>query len=160
MLKCENCIHTCNLGGIQSRFFVWRLRIPIHDVWIVWSLWYVDSTPSLAHSDVSYTTGSYPCLYCLIPNKNMATPLPARGHAPPRSLQSIHTYHQKYLASGGVRKKPNSFIIVSVNPSLTSILNRYSVMICMLMYLHCTKIDLPTWPSYHYGDLYKALSIV
>ena len=109
MLKCENCIYTCNLGGIQSRFFVWRLRIPIHDVWIVWSLWYVDSTPSLAHSDVSYTTGSYPCLYCLIPKKNMAMPLSGRGHAPPRSLHSIHTHHQKDLASGGVRKTAQQF---------------------------------------------------
>ena len=64
---------------------------------------------SLAHSDVSYTTGSYPCLYCLIPNKNMATPLSARGHAPPRSLHSIHTHHQKYLASGRVRKTAQQF---------------------------------------------------
>ena len=69
----------------------------------------MDSTPSLAHSDVSYTTGSYPCLYCLIPNSNMATPLSARGHAPPRSLHSIHTHHQKYLASGGVRKTAQQF---------------------------------------------------
>ena len=69
----------------------------------------MDSTPSLAHSDVSYTTGSYPCLYCLIPKKNMAMPLSGRGHAPPRSLHSIHTHHQKDLASGGVRKTAQQF---------------------------------------------------
>ena len=133
---------------------MWRLRIPIHDVWIVWSLWYVDSTPSLAHSDVSYTTGSYPCLYCLIPNKNMATPLSARGHPDPYIQSTLTIKNILHQVESG--KQPNSFIIVSVNPSLTSLLNRHSVMICMLMYLHCTKIDLPTWPSYHYGDFYKA----
>ncbi|KAL5508865.1 hypothetical protein EMCRGX_G004125 [Ephydatia muelleri] len=58
---------------------------------------------------LSGACGSYPCLYCLIPNKNMATPLSARGHAPPRSLHSIHTHHQKYLASGGVRKTAQQF---------------------------------------------------
>ncbi|KAL5506070.1 hypothetical protein EMCRGX_G007641 [Ephydatia muelleri] len=69
-----------------------------------------------------------------------------------------HSHHQKYLASGGVRKKPNSFIIVSVNPSLTSILNsldlelafyhtevdqsRYSLYSQELQRLHQYKVEL------------------
>ena len=96
------------LNQLECPLCIDILAQPMH-VWIVWSLWYVDSTPSLAHSDVSYTTGSYPCLYCLIPNKNMATPLSARGLAPPRSLHSVHTHHQKYLASGGGRKTAQQF---------------------------------------------------
>ena len=105
--------------------------------------------PSLAHSDVSYTTGSYPCLYCLINNKiwQHLSQHVAMLHPDPY-VQSILTIKNIFHQAESV-KQPNRFIIASVNPSLTFLLNRYSGMICMLMYLHCTKIDLPTWPAYH-----------
>eukprot|EP00731_Ephydatia_muelleri_P002365 Em0001g2365a len=54
---------------------------------------------------LSGASGCYPCLYCLVFHENMVKPLSARGHAPPRTYESICTDHQRYIASGVRRKQ-------------------------------------------------------
>eukprot|EP00731_Ephydatia_muelleri_P001906 Em0001g1906a len=58
---------------------------------------------------LSGASGCYPCLYCLVFHENMVKPLSARGHAPPRTYESICTDHQRYIASGVRRKQVKHF---------------------------------------------------
>eukprot|EP00731_Ephydatia_muelleri_P013794 Em0007g1104a len=58
---------------------------------------------------LSGVSGCYPCLYCLVFHENMVKPLSARGHAPPRTYESICTDHQRYIASGVRRKQVKHF---------------------------------------------------
>ena len=52
-----------------------------------------------AYQYFTFVIGCYPCLYCLVFHENMVKPLSARGHAPPRTYESICTDHQRYIAS-------------------------------------------------------------
>ena len=62
-----------------------------------------------AYQYLTFVIGCYPCLYCLVFHENMVKPLSARGHAPPRTYESICTDHQRYIASGVRRKQVKHF---------------------------------------------------
>ena len=62
-----------------------------------------------AYQHFTFVIGCYPCLYCLVFHENMVKPLSARGHAPPRTYESICTDHQRYIASGVRRKQVKHF---------------------------------------------------
>ena len=47
----------------------------------------------------TFVIGCYPCLYCLVYNHNMATPVSVRGRAPSRTFEAICADHQHYIAS-------------------------------------------------------------
>ena len=65
--------------------------------------------PKNAYQYFTFVIGCYPCLYCLVFHENMVKPLSARGHAPPRTYESICTDHQRYIASGVSRKQVQHF---------------------------------------------------
>ena len=62
-----------------------------------------------AYQYFTFVIGCYLCLYCLVFHENMVKPLSARGHAPPRTYESICTDHQRYIASGVRRKQVKHF---------------------------------------------------
>eukprot|EP00731_Ephydatia_muelleri_P018612 Em0011g652a len=54
-------------------------------------------------------SGCYPCLYCLVYNHNMATPVSVRGRAPSRTFEAICADHQHYIASEANKQQAKHF---------------------------------------------------
>ena len=69
-----------------------------------------------AYQYFTFVIGCYPCLYCLVFHENMVKPLSAKGHAPPRTYESICTDHQRYIASRVSRKQVQHFYNCIMEP--------------------------------------------
>ena len=112
--------------------------------------------------------GCYPCLYCLVFNENMVKPLSARGHAPPRTYESICTDHQRYIASGVRRKQVKHFYNCITEPIFNIPIEQVNIhfvkYFCITTHpcIHNIRVHIhtqvcPPRASHHIGHLYKAL---
>ncbi|KAL5502872.1 hypothetical protein EMCRGX_G009717 [Ephydatia muelleri] len=58
---------------------------------------------------LSGASGCYPCLFCIIGSDEMATPLSIRGYATRRTLETMCSDHQHYVAAGSIRRDAQKF---------------------------------------------------
>eukprot|EP00731_Ephydatia_muelleri_P009823 Em0005g409a len=58
---------------------------------------------------LSGASGCYPCLFCIIGTDEMATPLSIRGYATRRTLETMCSDHQHYVAAGSIKRDAQKF---------------------------------------------------
>ena len=127
-----------------------------------------------AYQYFTFVIGCYPCLYCLVFHENMVQPLSARGHAPPRTYESICTDHQRYIASRVSRKQVQHFYNCITEPifniPIEQVNMHFVFFLCITTHtcIHthtCAHTHpqntraqgLPPRATHHFGHLYKAL---
>ena len=125
--------------------------------------------PKNAYQYFTFVIGCYPCLYCLVFHENMVKPLSARGHAPPRTYESICTDHQRYIASGVSRKQVQHFYNCITEPIFNIPIEQVNMSFVFCITTHTfihthTRLQNtraqglpPPRASHHIGHLYKAL---
>ena len=59
---------------------------------------------SVLQNIINHAIGCYPCLFCIIGSDEMATPLSIRGYATRRTLETMYSDHQHYVAAGSIRR--------------------------------------------------------
>ena len=88
----------------------------------------------------TFVIGCYPCLYCLAFHQNMVKPLSARGHAPPRTYESICADHQRHIASGVRRKQAQHFYNCITEPifniPIEQVNIHFVIFFCIIFHIH------------------------
>ena len=69
----------------------------------------VCATNSVMQNIINHAIGCYPCLFCIIGSDEMATPLSIRGYATRRTLETMCSDHQHYVAAGSIRRDAQKF---------------------------------------------------
>ena len=65
---------------------------------------------SVMQNIINHAIGCYPCLFCIIGSDEMATPLSIRGYATRRTLETMCSDHQLYVAAGSIRRDAQKFL--------------------------------------------------
>ena len=127
-----------------------------------------------AYQYFTFVIGCYPRFYCLVFHENMVKPLSARGHASPRTYESICTDHQRYIASRVSRKQVQHFYNCITEPifniPIEQVNMHFVLFFCITTHtcIHthtCAHTHpqntraqgLPPKATHHFGHLYRAL---
>ena len=114
---------------------------------------------SVLQNIINHAIGCYPCLFCIIGSDEMATPLSIRGYATRRTLETMYSDHQHYVAAGSIRRDAQKFLIASHCLYSISQFHRYRYMYKVLNLTYSSQnIGLPTWSPHYTGYLYQAVS--
>ena len=84
----------------------------------------------------TFIIGCYPCLYCLVYNHNMATPLSVRGRAPSRTFEAICAGHQHNIASETDKNQAKNFHNCNTEPIINIPISHVGILasrnVCMI----------------------------